>query len=366
MGDKTKIIVRPEVGIGDVIMTTAVLKSLSFSAPGIPIIVSVNENKKELLEGLLNENGGAIAKIVGFDYVSERSEALIDFRGYLNLNQDLSGINYYSSLIDIARVQLREQDFDFSLRRNIPPEVRFDNVKRLKEEVKKGKEKVENIKEKYGDKPIVWIAPRTQGSKNRMPQSFPPRKDFWHKLVDECKERFIFYELRAPEELPICDKVEPRQGESYSFAAQSEIIRASVAGIGLNGMGIQFAYALGKKKMVVLLGPTHPNAIIYKGSEKEMLTIPSLESFENSSYCRGCGMVGYSNIESYKKKKEVMKKRYPRFDFDFETKVAIESGNVEKLRAAPNCRELKEGEHFYDCWKDLEVKKVVEKLESLL
>ena len=365
------IIVKPEDAVGDTIISTRLLKSLSKTFPQTQIFAAVSGFKVDLLEGILIENGGfvsgrGISRIVERDYNPSSNEFLIDISSYINANASLTGENYSESMFRLAEEQLKEKGIETRLNREVSPELRFDNVPAFKEHVEKGRNKVGSIKKEYGDKQILWLGTRTSGSKNRMPQSYKPYENFWSDLIDEIGNDFVLYEIRGPGEKPIDERVEPKAGENYRFAATSEIIKNSVAGIGLDGMQIELAYALGKRKMVVLIGPTHPKANIYPGSEGDMITVPDISRFEKGIYCRGCGNVGYSTSESFNERKSVMQERYPTFEFDKGTQKALETNSQEDWKQIIGCRKIKSGEDYYDCWKQVSVEEIASKLKILL
>jgi hypothetical protein len=348
------IIVRPEDAIGDTLIITRLLKSLSQTFPKIKIVASVDKSKQDLLKGILKinggfVNGGGLSAIVERDYIPTSRELLLDFEGYLNENQALRGENYSNSTFRLSEKILRDFGINIPLRRDVLNEVRFDNVAEFSEHIEMGKRRVEKIKRKHGEKPIIWLGTRTAGSTNRMPQNYVHQQNFWRELVKELKEDYTFYELLGSKDEPFSNGVEHGEG-NFHFAFSSEILRACTAGIGLDGMQIELAHALGNSKMVILLGPTHPRAVIYPDFEEHMLTIPSVVDFEKLNYCRACGMVGYSNWTSHQEKVSIMRTRYQGFELD----------------SAMECRKLKKREDKYDCWKNLDVKEIKNKLTNLL
>lgn len=111
-------------------------------------------------------------------------------------------------------------------------------------------------------------------------------------------------------------------------------------------MHAHFAYALGKMKMVLVLGPTHPTTIVYPGVESEMLTVLTVSEL---SGCYACGNHGYIKDEKLQDALPVMKERFGNlFAFDMEGK----------------CRQPLSAETFYNCWDKVTPDKVIEKLKK--
>lgn len=362
------IFVRSETGVGDAIMLTGVLKSLESVFPNAEFSVGITENQSSVLMGRLRKNNpnggkGLIDRILGNDYVPSSREISVNLQGYITRNAALKGdMTYMQAQIQLAENKLRDFGYDVSLPRDSIPEISFDNVPEFAREVEIGRKKLDELKGKYGNKPIVVVGASSAGSANRMPQSYNP--NFWEELKEILKEEVILYELHGKTRELSPEVAEPKKDESYSLAVQSEIIKGSSAGIFVSGMHIPFSYALGKQKMVILIGPTHPEAEIYKTDGNSILTVP--DASLKLEGCRGCGMVGYDNPLSFAEKRDIMRKRFPGFEFDEMTRRAIAENNPDAINKSPMCRELKTGERSYDCWSYVSPSEVAKKLESLL
>jgi len=368
-----RIIVRPETGLGDAVMVTGVLQSIERALPDAELSVSVSQFQGALLRGNLKENTdptnkGRIANIRDRKYTPKLAsgELLIDLSGYLNGNAALTGAQTLTdSQIALAEEQLGRNGIKVPLERGAVPSISFENVPAYRDHIELGRKKLEQMRGDHSGKKMVWLGGRTAGSVNRMPQSYEPNANFWVELVDRLRDSVVFYELRGPNDAPICDGVEPRKGESYHFAADAAIVKGTQAGVGVNGFHIEFAHALSKPNMVVVVGPTHPKSVVYKNSSGTMLTVPDANvSLEG---CRACGMLGYSDSESFAKRAEVMQGRFSGFEFDPETQAAIRDGDISALNGGvPLCRKLRAGELRYDCWSGVSAEAVANKLESLL
>lgn len=366
-----KIIVRPEAGLGDAVMLTGVLRSLEKALPDAELEVSVSKLQGVLLQGNLKEHTnltdkGRIAKILDRKYIPAEGEMLLNLSGYLDGNAALTGAQTLTdSQIALAEIQLGQNGLDIQLERGTIPRIRFDNVPEYRDHIELGRAKLEQMRGEYKGKQIVWFGARTSGSENRMPQSFEPNKNFWGDLVDRLRDRVVFYELRGPSDDPICEGIEPRKGEIYHFATEAEIVKGTKAGVAVNGFHIEFAHALGKPNMVVVVGPTHPKSVVYKNSSGTMLTVPDAD--DPVVGCRACGMLGYANPESFAEKARVMQRRFSRFEFDVDTATAIRADDVSALNGSvPLCRKLNTGELRYDCWKTVTAESVATRLETLL
>ena len=125
------------------------------------------------------------------------------------------------------------------------------------------------------------------------------------------------------------------------------IIRATAAGIGIDGMQSHWAYALGKPWMVLLLGPTAASAIVYPGAEHQMLAVPQ----RMPGQCFGCGNHGYYR---------------PRIKASLERAMSQRIGRSWRLDLSRGCRNLRGGEHRYDCWDDVTAAAVVRRFHELL
>lgn len=364
---KNTIIVTPSQAFGDIIETTRVLNSIHATLPKLEIKVKVKEDeRRQLLEGYSKTYGGFVSDLLDVDlldvdYRPASNELKIDLTRYQDELPNHLGFHYTEAMLRMAEKQLsialREQ---IVLTRGAESKLIFPEEK-FKQDIESGKRKLEEILKQNHNKQIIWLGTRTAGSENRMPQSCYPA--FWEDLIEELSDNYSFYEKRAPNEAPIHQEVYPKQGESLSLVAESEIIKASTAGIGIDGMQIHLAYALGKERMIVLLGPTHPNAVIYPGADNTILTIPDLEAFKNSVPCSNLGLHGYIHYSKYPEIKDKMKKYYPNYEFNNEIEEALRENSQDKLNNAvktlkcprTNC-----------CFSQLTIEGVIERLESLI
>ena len=94
-----RIIVRPEMGLGDAIYLTAVLRAIKEALPEKSLIANVRPSQKDLLEGLLEENNGFLNAVVGNDSPSKKSDYKVNLSGYLDRNQSITETNYVTSLV---------------------------------------------------------------------------------------------------------------------------------------------------------------------------------------------------------------------------------------------------------------------------
>src|SRR3989344_5095347 len=347
---------------GDTITSIGVIKAIYENQDLQDMRIKVKTSKGFIFQSLLKKYGGPIDQLVDLDYQPQENEVVINLSEYLDRNPNIFGVNYLETMTLEAEEQIKQKlGKNVFLRKDIDPKINFEIVKEYQEEIEIGKERIKQLQQEFGNKPIIWLGTCTVGSKNRMPQSYEPHKDFWKELVNRLKPKFILYELRAPDTPPICEGVQPLQGRDLSFIANSEIIKASIAGIGLDAMHIEWAYALGNKKIIILLGPTHPNSITYPNARKTMLTIPDLKEFENQrNFCCGCGNLGYSSFRGLNEIKELMKQRFSDFEFDKETREAFTRKDIEALKNTQiKCRKIKIGEDLYDCLRELSVQKVI-------
>lgn len=363
-----EIVLKISEAWGDTILATRVLKAIDQRLHS-RIKVKVSSGRRIFLEGLVNQRGGFNGELVESSYIPSSSEFQVDISDYLDMPSNRNGINYSETILQLVEEQIGKQIGvkNFRLPRDVKAEIRFDE-KKYEKDIETGRKKVEELKTKYGKKPIIWLGATTAGSKNRMPQNCKGKEDFWQELCDRLKEKVVFYELRARNTKPICGGIEPLEGESFSFVAESEVIKASSAGVGVEGMHVEWAYALGKPKMIVLVGPTHPAAKIYPEAKEIMLTIPSIEEVKAyKNKCWGCGNLGYSTFVGLEESRKVMTRRFPKFQFDSKTERALESkDNVALNNAKVKCRKLKQGEHLYDCWDGLSTEKVANQIEKLI
>ena len=356
------IIVKPSQAYGDLIETTCVLKSIHKALPNLEIKVKIAEGeKRQILEGYLKDYNGFVSELINLDYQHSQQELEIDLTWYQNELPNHYGFHYTEAMLKMAEKQLSENlNQEIALPRGIESKLIFP-LEKFKRDIELGKRKLEEIIKEHPNKPIIWLGTRTAGSQNRMPQSYHP--DFWTEIINNSSRNFIFYEKRGPNEATIHPKIYPKSGESLPLAAESEIIRASAAGIGIDGMQIHLAYALRNKKMIVLLGPTHPKAVIYPGSKSTMLTIPDLKTFENSKPCPDIGLHGYIQCLKYSEIKKIMKIYYPNFEFNPEIQKALEENSQDKLNKAIKNLKCPTSDC---CFSQLTPQRVIEKLESLI
>ncbi len=361
MPNEKTIILKPSQALGDLIETTRVLKSINKNLPDLEIKVKVKEDeRRQILEGYLKVyDGGFVSQLLDIDYQPLSNELEIDLTWYQNELPNHYGFHYTEAMLRMAEKELSEKLSEkIFLTREFESKLIFPEEK-FKQNIELGKRKLEEILEQ--NKPIIWLGTRTAGSENRMPQSY--HSNFWTDLIDSLSDKFTFYEKRAPNEAPIHPAVYPKPGELLPFVAESEIIKASAAGIGIDGMQIHLAYALGNEKMVILLGPTHPKAVIYPGSEKTMLTIPDLETFNNSKPCQNLGLHGYIQLSEYPEIKDIMKTHYPNYEFPQEIQEALRENSQGKLNEVIKKLKCPSSDC---CFSQLTVQRVIEKLESLI
>ena len=358
------LILRPSQAFGDLIEATLVLNSIHKTLPDLEIKVKVKEDERKLiLEGYLKEHDGFISELINFDtdYKPKQSEFEIDLTWYQDELPNHKGFHYTEAMLRMAEKQLKKKlNKKITLTRKVESELIFP-LEKFEKDIELGKRKLEEIIKEHPNKPIIWIGTRTAGSQNRMPQSY--HSNFWTDLINELSDSYTFYEKRAPNEPPIDSRTYPKAGELLPFAAEAEIIKASLAGIGIDGMQIHLAYALGNKKMIVLLGPTHPKAVIYPGSENTMLTIPYLVTFKNSKPCPNLGLHGYIQCLKYPEIKEIMKKHYPNYEFHPGIQEALRENSQDKLNNAIKTLKCPTSDC---CFSRLTPQRVIGKLENLI
>jgi len=367
------VILNLSQAFGDIIETTRVLKSIHQTLPNLEIKVKLTEGeRRQILDGYLKRYGGFVSEILPLNYQipkeSKQKESEIDLTWYQDELPNHYGIHYTEAMLRTAEKQLSKiLNKQITLERNVESELLFP-LEKFKEEIELGKRKLEEIVQQNPNKQLIWLGTRTTGSQNRMPQSH--HGNLWTDVINNLSNDFIFYEKRAPNDQPIHQEIYPKSNESLSLSAESEIIKQAEAGISVDGMQIHLAYALGNKKMLVLLGPTHPKAVIYPNTENDMLTIPDLKTFESiRNCCIACGLHGYIQISKYSQIKEIMTTRYSEFEFCPEIQKALKEKSQTSLNEAiklHGCRALKEKEKQYDCWSLITPSKVIKKFYQLM
>lgn len=353
------IILKPSQAFGDLIETTRVLKSINKTLPSTKVKVKVKEDeRRQFFEGYLKQYSGFVSELIDYDidYKLGQDELEIDLTWYQNELPNHKGFHYTEAMLRMAESQLLEKlNQKITLTREVESELIFPEEK-FQKEIESGERKLEEILQQNPDKPLIWLGARTAGSQNRMPQNY--HVNFWTDLINNLSDKYTFYEKRGPKDPQIHPEVYPKPNDSLSLVAESKIIKASAAGIGVDGMQIHLSYALGNKKMVVLLGPTHPNAVIYPGSENIMLTIP-----KEPIFCPIIGLHGYISIDKYPEIKTIMKEHDQGYEFPKEIQEALEKNSQDELNKIirtlkcplPNC-----------CFSELTLEKVIEKLLKLL
>lgn len=366
------IVVYPSLAYGDLIMALGVIQSVHShdKLKHLSLKLAVSQARSVIFEAYRQGHGGFISAIVDPGYQPGPREFVIDLRWYQNLLPNIRGVSYLECMFQCAESALQAAWGSTIQLERLLPQLLFPEAIFSAEQAE-GRARLERIRASSPGRRILWLGTTTAGSKNRMPQCRAGKEEFWADLVRHIKaasgDEFVFYELRGPKQPPICPGVLPELGATpLSLAAESVIIGASCAGIGVDGMHFHWSLALNKTTMVLVLGPTHPQAVVYPGTETSVRTVPAAAP---AGRCFGCGFHGYFQLAVCPQVEAAMRGRCSSFEFDEMTAAAVRANKQQLLDQAiqsVGCRRLAAKETPYDCWDLVEVEPVVTALKELI